>query len=197
MSGRQGFDPAEARRLIDQVQRLGANTAKTVVHRFARMVEGLGNVAAAEDDRSPEQGPYEGAVVAMIDAGVATARAVAAAFDAAMSSSPPADGVGLRLRCRPGAAGSASMWVHNTSSRPVGDATIRASDLVGVADRIVADAVRFEPPQIPGVGARDSVEVVVTVDPGSVRPGIYTGLILVPAVADLPMMLIVTVEETA
>jgi hypothetical protein len=156
--------------LIDEVRRLGIETAAQVAHRFARLVAPLDTGRDGRLDR------LAGDVAEAMAALVRVLQDLAElAGDAARG-----DRGGERLEVAvsaPGAQGTATLWVHNTTAAPA-TLTLGASDLVGTMGRIPSIAVSFAPRSLGTVpaGTSRSATVVVRTHPGA-RPGDYHGVV--------------------
>jgi hypothetical protein len=163
-------DPPAGRRLIDEVRRLGLETAAEVAHRFSRLVAPLDTGRDGRLDRLA--GDVTEAMTAMV-------RVVQDLAELA-GDATRGDSGGERLEVAvsdPGGEGTATLWVHNTTLTPA-TVTLEASDLVGTMGRIPSIAVFFEPRSLETVpaGTSRSATVLVRTHPG-VRPGDYHGVV--------------------
>jgi hypothetical protein len=163
-------DPPAGRRLIDEVRRLGLETAAEVAHRFSRLVAPLDTGRDGRLDRLA--GDVAEAMAAMV-------RVIQDLAELA-GDAVRGDRDGERLEVAvpdPGGEGTATLWVHNTTAAPA-TVTLEASDLVGTMGRIPSIAVTFEPRSLGTVpaGTSRSATVLVRTHPGA-RPGDYHGVI--------------------
>ncbi len=163
-------DSGTGRRLIDEVRRLGIETAAEVAHRFSRLVAPLDTGGDGRFDRLAGD---------VVEATVAMLRVIQDLAELAAGPAP-GDRDGERLEVavpEPGGEGTATLWVHNTTVAPA-TLTLAASDLVGQMGRIPAIAVTFLPRSLGSVpaGTSRSATVLVRTHPGA-RPGDYHGVV--------------------
>jgi hypothetical protein len=156
--------------LIDEVRRLGLETAAEVAHRFSRLV------APLEGRKDQGLDRLAGDVVEATVAMVRVIQDLAELAGGATSGDPGGDLLEVAVP-EPGGEGTATLWVHNTTDAPA-TLTLAASDLVGPAGRIPSVAVTFEPRSLGAVpaGASRSATVLVRTHPGA-RPGDYHGAV--------------------
>jgi hypothetical protein len=118
--------------LIDEVRRLGIETAAEVAHRFSRLVAPLD---AGRDGRLDRlTGDVAEAMAALV-------RVIQDLAELA-GDTARGDSGGERLEVAvpdPGGEGTATLWVHNTTAAPA-TLTLAASDLVGTMGRIPASS---------------------------------------------------------
>ncbi|MET0831042.1 MAG: hypothetical protein ABWY62_01585 [Acidimicrobiia bacterium] len=163
-------DSGTGRRLIDEVRRLGIETAAEVAHRFSRLVAPLDSGRDSRLDRLAGD---------VVEATVAMLRVMQDLAELA-GGAATGDRAGQRLEVavpEPGGEGTATLWVHNTTGAPA-TLTLAASDLVGAMGRIPAVAVTFQPRSLGTVPADTSrsATVLVRTHPGA-RPGHYHGVV--------------------
>ncbi len=163
-------DPGTGRRLVDEVRRLGIETAAEVAHRFSRLVAPFDTGGDSRFDRLAGD---------VVEATVAILRLMQDLAELTGGTTAGDEG-GERLEVavpEPGGEGTATMWVHNTMGGPV-TLTLAASDLLGPMGRIPAIAVAFSPRSLGTVpaGTSRSATVLVRTHPG-VRPGDYRGMV--------------------
>ena len=176
-----------ARRLVEDVQRLGLSSASAVVERYAAAVERtLGVAPPVGADGPPDPGT-------LVDATARMARAYLDLLDglAGLVGRGPARAVEtLRLPAsRPGGAAEVSVWAHNGTADRV-EVTVRPGPLVsagGVA--LPTGAVTLTPPSVT-VPARARGELRLRVDVPDGQPtGTYFGFALSTAAAPVALRL--------
>ena len=176
-----------ARRLVEDVQRLGLHSASAVVERYAVAVERtLGLDPGPAVDAPPDPG-------ALVDVSARMAQAYLGLLDglAGLVGRRPSEHVEtVHLPpTPPGGASRASVWVHNGTPDPV-EAVVRLGPLVsadGVA--LPTGAATVAPPSAT-VPAGGRAEVRLRVDvPGGQPFGSYFGLALSPAAGPVAVRL--------
>jgi hypothetical protein len=163
--------PGMGRRLVDDVRRLGIETAAEITGRFSRLVAPLDGGSAG--------GRYDRLAGDVVDATVAMLRVVQDLAELAGGAARGDRGV-ERLEVavpEPGGEGTAILWVHNTTGASA-TLTLATSDLVGTMGRIPSVAVTFLPRSLGTVpaGTSRSATVLVRTHPGA-RPGVYHGVV--------------------
>jgi hypothetical protein len=213
-----GFDPAEAARLVAEVQDLGFNAARMVVDRFGEMFDRFRADAASDTTNGDEGGPKaEPGVRFRVDDG-AYRRLQSDAqralemyldvlrrfsevslpfFDRAPSwgaSAPGSEGLVLP-EVAPGGRSSARMWLQNTTGSAVTSLRLWTPGLfTHTGDALAAEAVTFSPERIQRLDPGESSEILVVasvVDDAVV--GSYHGHVLVEGLADTAFPLIARV----
>ncbi len=179
-------DPGTGRRLVDEVRRLGIETAAEVAHRFSRLVAPLDTGGDGRFDRLAGD---------VVEATVAILRVMQDLAELT-GGTTPGDRGGERLEVavpEPGGEGTATLWVHNTTGAPA-TLSLAASDLVGQMGRIPAIAVTFSPRSLGTVpaGTSRSATVLVRTHPGA-RPGDYQGVVTADGAPEAVLALRVTV----
>jgi hypothetical protein len=184
-----------ARRLVEDVQRLGLSSASAVVQRYAVAVERtLGAAPPVGGDGLPDPGT-------LVDTTARMARAYLDLLDglAGLVGRGPAgtmETVDLPAS-RPGGTGEVPVWVHNGTADSV-EVAVRPGPLVsadGVA--LPAAAVTVTPSSVT-VPARGRAELRLRVDVPDAQPaGTYFGFALSTAAAPVALRLDVVDEDPA
>jgi hypothetical protein len=188
------FDPTGVWNLFTDVQRLGFETAASVVRRFSRLVdEDLrpGRRAAGFTDKEGTGSSSEERLSATVQSAMGAyadlMQASWDAFNAAMEltldlarpwfGSRPADRV--EIQCQQGQKATASFYVHNPSSAPSNRIEIATDGLIGPGGELIKpSSVEFEPAEIEAIPANGRAEVKVTVAiDKKAASGRYVGLI--------------------
>ncbi len=171
-------DGGTARRLVDDVRRLGLETATEVVRRYSRLMAPPGGRRQESGASAPDR--FDRLTDSIVTASAAMLGVVQDLSD--IAGALPADAGGRdRLDVAvpaPGDVGTATIWVHNSSGDDVAPVELTASDLVGASGRIPATAVWFEPGTSQPVAAGGSLPVPVRVTaPSGVVSGVYHGVV--------------------
>jgi hypothetical protein len=178
-----------ARRLVEDVQRLGLHSASSVVERYALAVEqavGLDPGAGVRPPTDPD---------ALVDATARMARAYLGLLDglAGLADRPGRPRRDLETvplpATRPGASARVSLWVHNGTAGPV-DAVVRIGPLVSAEGGVLpTEAAGLEPTSV-AVPAAGRAEMRLRVDvPGDQPTGTYFGVALSPVAGSVVLRL--------
>lgn len=181
-----------ARRLVEDVQRLGLHSATSVVERYAVAVEqALGLDPRAGADAPPDPS-------ALVDVSARMAQAYLGLLDgvAGLVGRRPAGALeAVELPAAPpGGTSTATLWVHNGTVDPV-EVRVRPGPLVSAhGASLPAAAVTVEPPSVTvWAGGRAAVRLHVTV-PGAQPEGTYHGFALSPSAGPVALRLDVAGE---
>ncbi len=167
-----------ARRLVEDVQRLGLHSASSVVERYATAVEqtlGLDPRVGATPPSDP---------AALVEATARMAQAYLGLLDGlgGLADRPARPGEALETvhlpATAPGASSRASLWVHNGSVDTV-EAAVRPGPLVSPEGGVLPAGAANAAPASVTVAAGGRAEVELRVDvPGDQPSGTYFGLAL-------------------
>jgi hypothetical protein len=219
-----GSAPAQVAHLVQEVQELGFQAARSIVERFAALFDqfaastgGTGRTdgADAEGDAS-----VSGMIAGSAPSGPVTQADVQQAassyfavlgelneaglrfLDAVRWWQPPTNAEhngGLRLPdVAPGGRVSAKLWLHNTTAKDARDLRPWCpgmTDHTGAA--MDASAVTFAPTRLDRLDPDASAEILVTADVArDATPGVYHGLILVDGLPEVVFPLRVAVRSS-
>jgi hypothetical protein len=179
-----------ARRLVEDVQRLGLSSASAVVDRYAVAVEeALGIGPSVGSTAAPDPGTLVEVTARMAQAYLGLLDGLAGLADAPRVRAE-AGVETVRLPATPrGTSSRASLWVHNGTAEPVATA-VRLGPLVsadGVTLRVGTATLESPTVEVPAGGR---AEVLVRVDvPADQPPGTYFGLALAPGAGPLALRL--------
>lgn len=172
------MDSDAARTLVDDVQRLGADSADLVAERFSALMAGYLAESQSGAGTAPFVSAIADAVGDLTDAAIGAIETAVGSFDGGRTYE-----VGqLRLASR-GREAAGEFWLHNTTAEGVDLVTPTASSLVGAAVSVDAAALTFTPAVAMNVAAGSSVRFVVSVDTAGIPSGRYHGVI---AAVELP-----------
>jgi hypothetical protein len=184
-----------ARRLVEDVQRLGLNSASAVVDRYAVAVEqALGLDPGADVTAPPDPGALVDAAARMAQAYLGLLDGLAGIADRRRPPTGDLEAIHLPTTL-PGASSPVSVWVHNGTVEPV-ETPVRLGPLVSAEGTALPSGAAVAEPTSVTVPAGGRAEVVLRVDvPADQPPGRYVGLVLSPGVR--PLALHLDVEDGA